>query len=220
MFRHGLILAVTALLIASPAAAKRKKGKSKKAAAPAAAAIELLPVGSKAPHFTLKPINRGSIGQGLGDPTANRFGATVFKKLVGKKRKPSNVKLVVLTFYATWCKSCQLEVPFLNELTKELAPKGLRSFVIAVDKGGEGKKLLDEKLALGIGPPKGAKVKIEIPMFHDGFNILQKKFKAAALPTIYMINAEGKIVFTKHGFNVKKGDKKKIRAAIMAGLGS
>ncbi|MBM64644.1 MAG: hypothetical protein CMH55_00235 [Myxococcales bacterium] len=210
MLRHRLLIMAAALLVATPAMAK------KKAAAPAEK-IELLPVGSKAPHFTLKPINRGSIGEGLGDPTANRFGATVLKKLVGKKRKPSDVKLVVLTFYATWCKSCQKEVPYLNELTKELAPKGLRSFVIAVDKGGEGKKLLDAKLAEGVGPKK---VKIEIPVFHDGFNILQKKFKAAALPTVYMINAEGKIVFTKHGFNEKKGDKKKLRAAVLKGLGS
>lgn len=211
MLRHQLLVAAAALLIAAPAAAKKKS-----AAAAKAPVIELLPVGAKAPHFTLKPINRGSVGEGLGDPTANRFGATVLKKLVGSKRKPSDVKLVVLSFYATWCKSCQKEVPYLNQLTKELAPKGLRSFIIAVDKGGEGKKLLDEKLASGVGPKK---VKLEIPVFHDGFNILQKKFKAAALPTVYMINAEGKIVFTKHGFNEKKGDKKKLRAAVLAGLG-
>ncbi|MEC7750208.1 MAG: TlpA disulfide reductase family protein [Myxococcota bacterium] len=216
MLKHRLLIMATALLIASPSVAKKKK-KAPKKAAPAAEKIELLPVGAKAPHFTLKPINRGSIGVGLGDPTANRFGATVLKKLVGKKRKPSDVKLVVLSFYATWCKSCQKEVPYLNELTKELAPKGLRSFVIAVDKGGDGKKLLDAKLAEGMGPKK---TKIEIPIFHDGFNILQKKFKAAALPTVYMINAEGKIVFTKHGFNEKKGDKKKLRAAVLKGLGS
>lgn len=42
-------------------------------------------------------------------------------------------KVVVLNFWATWCAPCRREIPLLNRLQREFAPKGFEVIGIAVD---------------------------------------------------------------------------------------
>ena len=85
-----------------------------------------------------------------------------------------------------------------------------------MDKGGDGKNYW-----MRSWQKVWAKRPRSNPIFHDGFNILQKKFKAAALPTVYMINAEElEIVFTKHGFNEREKAIEKCGRRFLKGLGS
>jgi hypothetical protein len=41
-----------------------------------------------------------------------------------------------------------------------------------------------------------------------------RRYKAAALPTLYLVDGSGKIVFAKAGFSLKKGDDKKLLETI------
>ena len=165
----------------------------------AADAPELLPVGTKAPNFTLRTINKEASG----------IRRASLSRLVGPRAKEKGVKLVAVSFYATWCASCQNEVPLLDKWATQLKDQGFRAFVIGTDKGSEGKKKLTARVA---------ELGLSLPVFHDGLNVLMRRYKAAALPTFYLIGADGKIVYAKSGFSEKKGDAQKMLEAIRANL--
>ena len=42
-------------------------------------------------------------------------------------------KLLLLNFWATWCDTCVQEIPDLNQMAKDLAPKGLVVLGVSVD---------------------------------------------------------------------------------------
>lgn len=42
-------------------------------------------------------------------------------------------EVIVLSFWATWCGPCKVEMKHLNEMHKELAPKGFRLISISTD---------------------------------------------------------------------------------------
>jgi cytochrome c biogenesis protein CcmG, thiol:disulfide interchange protein DsbE len=67
--------------------------------------------GDKAPNFSITSDNGKTI-------TARDFGG----------------KLLLLNFWATWCPPCIEEIPGLNEMARELGPKGLVILGVSVDK--------------------------------------------------------------------------------------
>src|ERR1700750_2751442 len=67
--------------------------------------------GDKAPSFSIKADNGRTV-------TARDFGG----------------KLLILNFWATWCPPCVQEVPSLNQLQRQLGPKGLVVLGVSEDK--------------------------------------------------------------------------------------
>ena len=67
--------------------------------------------GDKAPNFSITADNGKTV-------TARDFGG----------------KLLLLNFWATWCPPCIEEIPGLNEMAKELGPRGLVVLGVSVDK--------------------------------------------------------------------------------------
>ncbi len=76
------------------------------------------------------------------------FGVLVWLSLVGctpslefslpdldgnEVRPRSEGNVVVLAFWATWCKPCQLELAEMNEMYLRLHPRGLELYAISVD---------------------------------------------------------------------------------------
>ena len=58
-----------------------------------------------------------------------------FKDMNGKKVRVSDLrgKIVVLTFWATWCVPCRTEMPMLVEVDKEYAPRGVVFIAASLD---------------------------------------------------------------------------------------
>src|SRR5258708_6466759 len=44
-------------------------------------------------------------------------------------------KLTLVNFWATWCGPCKRELPDLEAMSKELAPRGLRIIGVSTDRG-------------------------------------------------------------------------------------
>jgi thiol-disulfide isomerase/thioredoxin len=42
-------------------------------------------------------------------------------------------KVVIVSFWATWCKPCKGEMPLLNDLYKAYGPQGLEVFAVSID---------------------------------------------------------------------------------------
>jgi len=98
-------------------------------------------------------------------------------------------KWIMLAFWATWCGPCQYELPILEKLHQSLKDKGLVILGISIDKEGKSKevqKFLKNK-------------KISFPNFLDPQNKIAGRYFANAVPSIYLISPDWKLVGIARG---------------------
>jgi thiol-disulfide isomerase/thioredoxin len=102
-------------------------------------------------------------------------------------------KAVLISFFATWCKPCKKEMPFLQHLYTEYSPKGLRVLSVAIDK--------DE----AAWPQIAALVKqnkVTYPVVKDRYNLIARQYlgEKTALPSVFIVDRDGKVVMVKQGY--------------------
>lgn len=102
----------------------------------------------------------------------------------------TNTKATVLTFFATWCHSCFEEMAFFQGFYNVYKDSGLNVIAVSID-----------------GPSAQSKVRsmvaarsLEFPILLDLKDYVSKLYKIKVLPTAFLLNKKGEIVFTKTGF--------------------
>jgi len=109
-------------------------------------------------------------------------------------------KLIYLDFWASWCGPCRKSLPILNEIRAQYSSQGFE--VIAVN--------IDEKLADALRFLD--KYPVDYPIFLDPTGKLPKAYKVPGMPTAYLIDEKGTIIYKHVGFKTK--DRKKIEKLI------
>ncbi len=92
-------------------------------------------------------------------------------------------QLVVLHFWATFCKPCREELPALDRLSREFTGKGFAVLAIAVDR--------DHPQAVEHFVREHA-IRLTVPL--DPGGEVRKKYEIDALPTSYLIGPDGRFV--------------------------
>ncbi len=90
-------------------------------------------------------------------------------------------KVLVLTFFATWCEFCDEDLKFLQKLQDRYADQGLRVFCVftgSLSKINAAKKYLEG-------------LKIELPVLMDNKRVITKRYKVGGFPCTYAIDKEG-----------------------------
>ena len=151
---------------------------AKSASAEAASAADGLPPGTPAPQFTL--------------PVVNAFSAVLTAAEVAKPVKKwgpadwsgpaptESKKLVIMSFFATYCDPCKKEMPELARLYDTYKDQGLGVMLVSIDKGDEQKQ---EILDLA------AKSAVRFPVMHDRFQVVARRYSAERLPYMLMLAA-------------------------------
>lgn len=106
------------------------------------------------------------------------------KGLDGKSVKLSDYqgKVVILNFWAVWCKYCKQEMPDLNELNKELEKDG-EAVIVAVDVQ-ETADVINEYLTSN-------KIGLKVLMDQDGS--VSQQYGVSGYPTTFIINKDGSV---------------------------
>ena len=91
-------------------------------------------------------------------------------------------KLLLLNFWATWCPPCVEEVPGLNELERQLGPKGLVVLGVSQDKDVAAYK---EFLA---------RYQVIFPTVRQPSEEIQSSYGTIQIPESYLIDRNGKVV--------------------------
>lgn len=111
-------------------------------------------------------------------------------------------KLTILDFWATWCKPCINAMPKVNAIYEQYKTKGVNVIGINVDSPRNHAKV----------KPLLSSLKIMYPVFFDNNEDLSSELNVSVLPTLYILNAKGELVYTHEGFS--PGDADIIKAEI------
>ncbi len=141
---------------------------------PALAGPEMIPekdvdlIGRTAPEFTAKNDDGGDFA------------------LSDTRGKP-----VVLSFWASWCGPCRLELPALAELQK--TRDDVVIYAVNVDRErGKAKQFL-------------AKVKFDLPIVWDNDAEALGHYDVMSMPTMFLLDEQGTVKWRKTGFSKQKG---------------
>ncbi len=190
----ALLLAACALLSTSTARAE---------GAPSA---DGLAPGVAAPQFKLPVVNEFSAALKAGEvPKAvKKWGPADWSGATPIEAK----KLVIMSFFATYCEPCKKEMPELARLFDAYKDQGLGVMLVSIDKGDEQK---NEILALA------AQSGVKFPVMHDRFQVVARRYAAERLPYMLMLDPAGTIKTVHIGYTDEV--KANLEAEVRAGLG-
>ena len=96
-------------------------------------------------------------------------------------------KIVIVNFWATWCPPCRKEMPSMQRAWEVLEKEGIAMLAVNV---GE-----DSDLIFAFT----AEYPVEFPLLMDKTSEVVSKWKVRGLPTTYVVNAAGQIVYQAIG---------------------
>ncbi len=157
-------------------------------------------VGTPAPAFSLRTMNPEAAGQ----PWVS------LEKLVGPDAEDAGSRLVLLSFFASWCEPCKKELPFLVQLDRTYRDQGLR--VVSVDIDGEEQGIEAARALV-------AEAGLRHPVGSDRFNLLARRYlgEKAPLPSVFLIRRDGIVARIDRGY--AKDAPGFLAAAVRAELG-
>ncbi|MGM8211653.1 thiol-disulfide oxidoreductase ResA [Virgibacillus sp. W0430] len=120
-------------------------------------------VGDKAPDFKLQQINEN-----------NELETIQLSELKGKG--------VMLNFWATYCKPCEAEMPYMQKLYPEYNDSGIEIVAISLD----ATELVIDRFI--------DKYELTFPIPHDKKSQVSSLYKVRPIPTTFFINPDGIIV--------------------------
>jgi cytochrome c biogenesis protein CcmG, thiol:disulfide interchange protein DsbE len=102
--------------------------------------------------------------------------------------EPVEGHVVWVDFWASWCVPCRRSFPWLNAMHRKYGPAGLQIIAVNLDK--------DRALAEGFL----AEVPAEFAVRFDPSAALAKEFGVQAMPSSYLIDADGNVLESHFGF--------------------
>jgi len=103
-------------------------------------------------------------------------------------------RAVFVDFWASWCGPCRKSFPWMKAMHETYGPKGLTVVAIDVDKSRD----LAEPFLQEFPSP--------FVVAFDPEGKTAEKFHVSAMPSSFVIDRQGKIVYAHRGFDPKKTD--------------
>lgn len=104
-------------------------------------------------------------------------------------------KVVLVDFWASWCKPCREEMPVLEKLHRKYGPDGLVIVGVSVDK------------ELAKAREFVARTKVSFRVVHDPEHQVAGRYAPAKMPTSYLIDKGGVVRFVHEGFDAEDAAK-------------
>ena len=144
--------------------------------------------------FALVPRLTASCGKVSGDEDGADFTASVIANPIEPGQKTMTLSAlrghpVILDFWATWCGPCQAEATIINSIAQRFKDRGL--VVIGVNTSDASGRTL--------APAFAARKGLTFPIVFDEDDGIAHKYRVDNLPTLVVLNKEGKIVAVRRG---------------------
>ncbi|MAE93159.1 MAG: hypothetical protein CL910_00720 [Deltaproteobacteria bacterium] len=91
-------------------------------------------------------------------------------------------QVVLVNFWATWCKPCEEEMPAMERLYQALREEGFELLAVSVDEDTEEVRAFRDRLALSF------------PILHDEGQQVARRYQSFRFPESFLIDREGLVV--------------------------
>jgi thiol-disulfide isomerase/thioredoxin len=98
-------------------------------------------------------------------------------------------KVLLVTFFATWCPPCRQEIPSLIRLQNDLSPKGFSVLGLSLDEGGS--EIVNELVEND---------NINYPVLMADSDVVSGFGGVTGIPTSFLVSHEGKMIRTYAGY--------------------
>jgi len=117
-------------------------------------------------------------------------------------------KPTVLSFFATWCGPCRLEMPVLDTLSQSY--KNINFYLVDVSGLTQGKSKMKED-------PAKVKIMVEslgvtLQVLMDKYGKVAEKYGVKSLPRLVVMDAKGKVHYIHDGY--EPGDENKLKEVL------
>ena len=106
--------------------------------------------------------------------------------------------VVVLSFFATWCKPCMKELPHLENLYQKYKDEKIKFFLIDITEATRTVKGLEDSPKAG---PFLANKGITMPILFDSRGVAKERYGAKTLPRLFVVDKYRTIQLAKTGFD-------------------
>jgi peroxiredoxin len=91
--------------------------------------------------------------------------------------------VTLVNIWATWCIPCRVEMPAMERVYRDLAPRGFKIAAISIDEGSpEDVRAFGQELGLSFD------------MLHDRSTAVQQTYQTTGVPESFLVNRSGIIV--------------------------
>ena len=115
-----------------------------------------------------------------------------------KFKSQPNRHVVVVSFFATWCKPCMKELPLLQNLYKKYDGQRVKWFLGDITEATRNSPGCEDSPVAG---PFLAKKGITMPILNDNRGVAKERYGAKTLPRLFVIDKFQTIRLTKRGFH-------------------
>lgn len=119
------------------------------------------------------------VGRRAPDYTAVRLGTQDSVSL----HQAGEGKVTLINIWATWCIPCRAEMPAMEQLYKELGPRGLRIIAVSIDDG-------DPRDVASFVQDLG----LTFDILHDQSGDIQRVYQTTGVPESLLLDKDGVIV--------------------------
>lgn len=109
------------------------------------------------------------------------YSGDTLSQLATKKLSLQNDKVYIIDFFASWCHSCEKELPLINKLNSSIDKNTTEIIGVDVDKNIEDGKKFQEELALNF------------KVVNDTNNEIIGAFNPVGMPSVFIVK-NGKII--------------------------
>jgi cytochrome c biogenesis protein CcmG/thiol:disulfide interchange protein DsbE len=152
--------------------------------------------GAQVADFTARPVAENREAPSFQVPTLTGRGSIALRRFAGR--------VVVLNLWASWCDPCRAESPALEEVWESYRSRGVQ--FVGIDHQDSRSNGLGFRRAFGLTYPSG----------FDPAGTLAWRFGALGIPTTYVIDRDGRIVYRFLG-KIRPGTLAEILDRVLAG---
>lgn len=139
---------------------------------------EILPPGTEAPTFSMPSLS------GKREALRVWCGKTLSKPYVN-----DTPHIVIISFWATYCKPCHKEIPELEKFYKKHKDEKIKIFLISIDTKGA-----------GIVVPFAKERNYTLPILFDPYKKTSQRYGVESLPALFVIDPDGIIRYSSMGY--------------------
>ena len=119
----------------------------------------------------------------VGEPMPNFYAHTMAEPPVTKHFADYKGKVVIVNVWATYCVPCRVEMPSLEHLHKEMAPKGLVVLGVSIDDPGQEANIREFTREYGL----------TFEILQEGTGHIEQQLDALGVPATFVIGKDGVI---------------------------